>query len=238
VSVDSKRTATLLATYPIEAWLREQVSSAAGLALLAEMFKIENTPPMANAVREWCTAIALQISSGEFHPTADNVMVALHHFDAVEHVHYRLGEDAFACDVCGARPDADGDVDHGRGCFTQSADGGGFSYEEEMDRSLDPRRKLISPASSTATSRMTPLIVHAARTLPNASIASTHTTTGFESITIRDVELVVTVIWTPDEGFSGSDLVGGGGFRTTDEVEAIREMDKLLRVAPKASSAR
>lgn len=34
------------------------------------------------------------------------------------------------CKVCGARPDVYGTVRHGKGCFTQSEDGGGESFEE------------------------------------------------------------------------------------------------------------
>lgn len=34
----------------------------------------------------------------------------------------------FACDVCGNVPDEDGILEHGKGCYTQSEDGGGYSY--------------------------------------------------------------------------------------------------------------
>jgi hypothetical protein len=33
----------------------------------------------------------------------------------------------YACKICGAVPDEDGDIEHGRGCFSQSIDGGGYS---------------------------------------------------------------------------------------------------------------
>lgn len=35
------------------------------------------------------------------------------------------------CDVCGNTPDEDGVIEHGRGCHTQSADGGGIERVEE-----------------------------------------------------------------------------------------------------------
>lgn len=38
-----------------------------------------------------------------------------------------------ACDVCGNWPDNEGVIDHGRGCYTQSSDGGGTSYVEPPD---------------------------------------------------------------------------------------------------------
>ena len=43
----------------------------------------------------------------------------------------------YACKVCGAVPDATGVIEHGRGCYTQSEDGGGISYVEEADNSED-----------------------------------------------------------------------------------------------------
>lgn len=36
----------------------------------------------------------------------------------------------YACKVCGNIPDEQGMISHGRGCYTQSADGGGESYVE------------------------------------------------------------------------------------------------------------
>ena len=33
----------------------------------------------------------------------------------------------YACDVCGNVPDEAGFIEHGKGCYTQSEDGGGFS---------------------------------------------------------------------------------------------------------------
>lgn len=38
----------------------------------------------------------------------------------------------FACKVCGNIPDETGEVDHGRGCYTQSSDGGGSSWEPDV----------------------------------------------------------------------------------------------------------
>ena len=37
-----------------------------------------------------------------------------------------------ACDVCGNMPDEDGNLEHGRGCYTQSEDGGGTSFVEPL----------------------------------------------------------------------------------------------------------
>ena len=34
----------------------------------------------------------------------------------------------YACDVCGNVPDENGLIEHGQGCYTQSEDGGGYSY--------------------------------------------------------------------------------------------------------------
>jgi hypothetical protein len=39
----------------------------------------------------------------------------------------------FACKVCGNGPDRDGFREHGRGCYTQDEDGGGWDYVEEAD---------------------------------------------------------------------------------------------------------
>lgn len=39
----------------------------------------------------------------------------------------------YACDVCGNWPDEDGTLEHGKGCYTQSEDGGGNEYVEEAD---------------------------------------------------------------------------------------------------------
>ena len=36
----------------------------------------------------------------------------------------------FACEVCGNVPDEHGVIEHGRGCYTQSSDGGGVSFVE------------------------------------------------------------------------------------------------------------
>ena len=34
----------------------------------------------------------------------------------------------YACDVCGNVPDCLGEISHGKGCYTQSEDGGGYSW--------------------------------------------------------------------------------------------------------------
>lgn len=36
----------------------------------------------------------------------------------------------YCCDVCGNVPDEDGVIEHGKGCYTQSEDGGGTSCVE------------------------------------------------------------------------------------------------------------
>ena len=36
--------------------------------------------------------------------------------------------DKYACKVCSNAPDEDGMIEHGKGCFTQSSDGGGISF--------------------------------------------------------------------------------------------------------------
>ncbi len=43
---------------------------------------------------------------------------------------FREWQAANACDVCGNYPDHHGNLEHGRGCYTQSEDGGGTSYIE------------------------------------------------------------------------------------------------------------
>lgn len=43
---------------------------------------------------------------------------------------YEWRRDNYACKVCGNVPDEEGCIEHGRGCYTQSADGGGTSYVE------------------------------------------------------------------------------------------------------------
>jgi uncharacterized protein (TIGR02996 family) len=40
----------------------------------------------------------------------------------------------FECEVCGASPNEEGEVEHGRGCFTQSEDGGGSEWVGESPR--------------------------------------------------------------------------------------------------------
>ena len=37
---------------------------------------------------------------------------------------------AYACKVCGNVPDEDGMIEHGRGCYVVSEDGGGESWVE------------------------------------------------------------------------------------------------------------
>lgn len=45
--------------------------------------------------------------------------------------------EVYACDVCGNVPDEDGCIEHGKGCYTQSEDGGGFSCVDFEDRAED-----------------------------------------------------------------------------------------------------
>lgn len=45
---------------------------------------------------------------------------------------------ANACKVCGARPDAEGAIDHGKGCYTVSAGGGGTSFVDPPAEPSDP----------------------------------------------------------------------------------------------------
>jgi hypothetical protein len=40
----------------------------------------------------------------------------------------------FACDVCGNVPNGEGVLEHGRGCFVASADGGGDSFVDWVVR--------------------------------------------------------------------------------------------------------
>ena len=41
---------------------------------------------------------------------------------------FRQWQEENACKVCGNMPDESGALDHGRGCYTQSEDGGGTSF--------------------------------------------------------------------------------------------------------------
>jgi hypothetical protein len=40
----------------------------------------------------------------------------------------------FSCDSCGNIPDEEGWLQHGRGCYTQSEDGGGYEYISRADQ--------------------------------------------------------------------------------------------------------
>lgn len=44
--------------------------------------------------------------------------------------------EAFACKVCGNTPNEGGELEHGRGCYVLSADGGGTEYIEAADTQL------------------------------------------------------------------------------------------------------
>lgn len=61
-----------------------------------------------------------------------------------------MGE-RFACKVCGNVPDSEGNLEHGKGCYTQSADGGGDEYIEEADRSLDTIERRLRETVEQAT---------------------------------------------------------------------------------------
>jgi hypothetical protein len=47
----------------------------------------------------------------------------------------------FSCDSCGNIPDEEGWLAHGRGCYTQSEDGGGYEYIPHADRSQIKEQK-------------------------------------------------------------------------------------------------
>ena len=47
--------------------------------------------------------------------------------------------EVYACDVCGNVPDEEGVIEHGKGCYTQSEDGGGLSFVE-----FDPPQKYVN----------------------------------------------------------------------------------------------
>jgi hypothetical protein len=44
----------------------------------------------------------------------------------------------YACKVCGNWPDEDGDLEHGKGCYTQSEDGGGSEFVEMEEDEAAP----------------------------------------------------------------------------------------------------
>lgn len=68
--------------------------------------------------------------------------------------------ESWECKVCSARPDEDGRIEHGRGCYRLFEDGGGFEYAEEtmeyktlqeiiqrlIDKIADPILNLIWPS--------------------------------------------------------------------------------------------
>lgn len=43
----------------------------------------------------------------------------------------------YECDVCGNVPDEWGVIEHGKGCLTQSEDGGGISYVEFDSKEIE-----------------------------------------------------------------------------------------------------
>ncbi len=43
-----------------------------------------------------------------------------------------------ACKVCGNIPDEDGVLEHGRGCYVESSDGGGQSFVDFVDQTDKP----------------------------------------------------------------------------------------------------
>lgn len=51
----------------------------------------------------------------------------------------RINLDYYACKVCGSTPDLDGIIEHGRGCYVVSEDGGGISYVELPPNLTDQR---------------------------------------------------------------------------------------------------
>lgn len=57
-------------------------------------------------------------------------MAAQDFTDRIEPCHWRTWN---ACKVCGAMPDADGNREHSRGCYTCSANGGGSDYVEACE---------------------------------------------------------------------------------------------------------
>ncbi len=46
---------------------------------------------------------------------------------AKKHLTYEKRQD-YACEVCSNVPDEDGCIAHGKGCYTQHKDGGGYSF--------------------------------------------------------------------------------------------------------------
>ena len=51
------------------------------------------------------------------------------------------------CDVCGNWPNEDGEIEHGKGCYTQSADGGGSSFVANYI-AIDPMLSRMLPGQS------------------------------------------------------------------------------------------
>jgi hypothetical protein len=243
-TLDEKRRDELLAMAPIEAWLREKQASTAGVATVEHVLYV--APPMADAVRAECASIALQLcaESDAFWPTGDHVIAAIAHFDLTDAIHDRIAELWFECDVCCARPDAEGDVSHGRGCYTQHEDGGGTSHEEEMDRSRDPREVARRARRSMASYRaehgvahhtkLTSLVVQAARVWQTSEICTSASSTGAQMMDVHREDRHVVIMWTPSDGFFGGEMTPDSvfddavTFRTHDEAEAIRELDKIL----------
>ena len=45
------------------------------------------------------------------------------------------------CKVCSNRPDADGFIEHGKGCYTMSEDGGGCEFVGDEMAEKDARRQ-------------------------------------------------------------------------------------------------
>ena len=49
----------------------------------------------------------------------------------------------FSCNVCGNKPDADGLLEHGKGCYTQDENGGGVEFIADAVIHSQPKREWV-----------------------------------------------------------------------------------------------
>lgn len=116
-------------------WLAAGFAEAAGIDLL----RIHREPKLADliAVMEACSKASAQTGLrvrllGKHAPPTGNWRKL-----TAEPATEAIDRKDFACKVCGNYPDEDGMLNHGRGCYTQSEDGGGKEFIEEAVQSQD-----------------------------------------------------------------------------------------------------
>ena len=73
----------------------------------------------------------------EYLEASDNYLGSLDHSEPIAAIKEALAQPEqepvvdYSCNVCSNKPDADGCLEHGSGCYTQSEDGGGIEFIPE-----------------------------------------------------------------------------------------------------------